>query len=74
MPVATATLDRHLGDPLGPNWLVVTGGGLERHGLWGTPTNKNPPPKETFWEIYGDLTRAGDSASDHAAIFVDVNI
>ena len=25
MPVATATLDRHLSDPLGPNWLVVTG-------------------------------------------------
>jgi hypothetical protein len=25
VPVATATLDRHLSDPLGPNWLVVTG-------------------------------------------------
>ena len=53
---------------------LVTDGGLERHGLWGTPTNKNPPPKETYWEIYGDLERSGDAASDHAAIFVDINI
>ena len=53
---------------------LVTGGGLERHGLWGTPTNKNPPPKETFWEIYGDLEGPEDAASDHAAIFVDINI
>ena len=25
MPVATATLDRHLSDPLGPNWLLMAG-------------------------------------------------
>jgi hypothetical protein len=25
MPVATATLDRHLSDPLGPNWLLIDG-------------------------------------------------
>jgi hypothetical protein len=25
MPVATATLGRHLGDPLGPNWLLIDG-------------------------------------------------
>jgi hypothetical protein len=25
MPVATATSDRHLRDPLGPNWLLVDG-------------------------------------------------
>jgi hypothetical protein len=25
MPVATATLDRHLNDPLGPNWLLIDG-------------------------------------------------
>jgi hypothetical protein len=52
---------------------LVTGGGLERHGLWGTPTNKNPPKKE-YWDIYGDLERAQDGASDHAAVFVDINI
>jgi hypothetical protein len=53
---------------------LVTGGGLERHGLWGTPTNKNAPNPLTYWEIYGDLTRAEEAASDHAAIFVDINI
>jgi hypothetical protein len=25
MPVATATFDRHLSDPLGPNWLLLDG-------------------------------------------------
>jgi hypothetical protein len=25
MPIATATFDRHLSDPLGPNWLLVEG-------------------------------------------------
>ena len=25
MPVATATFDRHLGEPLGPNWLLIEG-------------------------------------------------
>ena len=52
---------------------LVAGGGLERHGLWGTPTNKNPPPA-TFWQIYGDLERAEDAASDHAAIYIDISI
>lgn len=50
---------------------LVTGGGLERRGLWGTPTNVNPPAD---WEIYGDIEGVGDSASDHAAIFVDINV
>jgi Endonuclease/Exonuclease/phosphatase family len=53
---------------------LVTGGGLERHGLWGTPTNKNPPPPLTYWEIYGDLEGPENAASDHAAIFVDINV
>ena len=34
---------------------LVTGGGLERHGLWGTPTKNSP--KKDYWEIYGDLER-----------------
>lgn len=50
---------------------LVTGGGLERRGLWGTPTNVNPPAD---WEIYGDIKGVSDSASDHAAIFVDINV
>jgi hypothetical protein len=39
--------------------------------LWGTPTNVNPPAD---WEIYGDIAGVSDSASDHAAIFVDINV
>lgn len=50
---------------------LVAGGGLERRGLWGTPTNINKPK---FWEIYGDIERSEDAASDHAAIFVDINL
>jgi endonuclease/exonuclease/phosphatase family metal-dependent hydrolase len=49
----------------------VVDGGVERHGLWGAPTNKNPP---SAWEIYPTITESGQAASDHAAVFVDVNI
>jgi endonuclease/exonuclease/phosphatase family metal-dependent hydrolase len=50
---------------------VVVGGGLERHGLWGTPTNINPP---TQWDIYPEITGAEHAASDHAAVWVDIDI
>ncbi len=50
---------------------LVTGAGIERHGLWGTATNVNPPQD---WEIYGDIKSVHDSASYHAPIFVDINI
>jgi hypothetical protein len=50
---------------------LVVGGGIERHGLWGTPTNVNPP---TQWDIYPGITSAHQAASDHAAIYVDINI
>jgi endonuclease/exonuclease/phosphatase family metal-dependent hydrolase len=46
-------------------------GGIERHGLWGNPTNKNPPAQ---WEIYPEITNSNQVASDHAAIFVDIDI
>jgi endonuclease/exonuclease/phosphatase family metal-dependent hydrolase len=49
----------------------VVGGGIERRGLWGTPTNVNPP---AAWKVYDDITSAEQAASDHAAIFVDVDI
>jgi hypothetical protein len=42
---------------------LVVNGGLERHGLWGTPTNVNPPQD---WEIYPDITGPEHAASDHA--------
>ena len=32
----------------------VTGGAIERRGLWGTPTNKNPP---SDWAIYPEGLR-----------------
>jgi endonuclease/exonuclease/phosphatase family metal-dependent hydrolase len=49
----------------------IVGGGVERHGLWGAPTNKNPP---SAWEIYPTITESSQAASDHAAVFVDINI
>jgi hypothetical protein len=48
----------------------VVGAGVECHGLWGA-TNKNPP---SAWEIYPAITNSSQAASDHAAVFVDVNI
>jgi endonuclease/exonuclease/phosphatase family metal-dependent hydrolase len=50
---------------------LIVAGGIERHGLWGTPTNQNPP---TDWAIYPDTTGPEVAASDHAAIYVDINI
>jgi endonuclease/exonuclease/phosphatase family metal-dependent hydrolase len=50
---------------------LVVGGGIERHGLWGGPTNVNPPSQ---WEIYPEITGPEHAASDHAAIYVDLNI
>lgn len=32
---------------------LVVGGGIERCGLWGTPTNVNPP---AHWDIYPQIT------------------
>lgn len=51
----------------------VVSGGLERHGLWGTPTNVNPPQD---WGVYEEIEQEGSgvAASDHAAIFVDINL
>lgn len=50
---------------------LIVAGGIERHGLWGGPTNKNPPKD---WAIYPAITGPGVAASDHAAIYVDINI
>ncbi|GAA4257692.1 endonuclease/exonuclease/phosphatase family protein [Dactylosporangium darangshiense] len=48
----------------------VTGGGVFRKGLWGGPENKNPPK---LWSIYPELTAARHAASDHAAVWVDLD-
>jgi endonuclease/exonuclease/phosphatase family metal-dependent hydrolase len=50
---------------------LVTGGGIERCGLWGTPANVNPPAQ---WDIYPQITGAHQAASDHAALYADINI
>jgi endonuclease/exonuclease/phosphatase family metal-dependent hydrolase len=49
----------------------VRGGGIERRGLWGTPTNVNPPAQ---WSLYPEITAARHAASDHGAVFLDINI
>ena len=47
------------------------GGGVERRGLWGDPTSGSPP---THWAIYPDITGAEHAASDHAAVFIDLDL
>ncbi|MFI5912470.1 endonuclease/exonuclease/phosphatase family protein [Dactylosporangium sp. NPDC051541] len=49
----------------------VTGGGVFRKGLWGSPANKTPPK---LWGIYPELTEAKHAASDHAAVWVDLDL
>jgi endonuclease/exonuclease/phosphatase family metal-dependent hydrolase len=51
----------------------VTGGGVFRKGLWGNPTNKFPPKPE-LWTIYPEITAARHGASDHAAVWVDLDL
>ncbi|MCK5261367.1 MAG: endonuclease/exonuclease/phosphatase family protein [Thermoplasmatales archaeon] len=49
--------------------LYFIGGGVFRKGLWGNGVRK---PKN--WDIYSDMTKSSEQASDHAAVFVDLNI
>jgi Endonuclease/Exonuclease/phosphatase family len=46
----------------------VTGGAVFRKGVWGE--NKNPPTK---WQIYPSITQPAHAASDHAAIYADID-
>lgn len=50
---------------------TATTGGIFRKGLWGTPSNVNPPRD---WKIYPEIDRSRQAASDHAAIFIDLNV
>jgi endonuclease/exonuclease/phosphatase family metal-dependent hydrolase len=49
----------------------VTAGGVFRTGLWGRATNKNPPAD---WPIYLEITASRNAASDHAAVWVDLQL
>lgn len=49
----------------------VTAGGVFREGLWGRATNKNPP---RWWDIYPEITASVHAASDHAAVWIDVDV
>jgi endonuclease/exonuclease/phosphatase family metal-dependent hydrolase len=46
-----------------------TGGGVFREGLWGTRVNR-----PTNWATYPDMMQPSEQASDHAVVFVDLNI
>ncbi len=50
---------------------VFTAGEIFRKGLWGTPTNKNPP---TAWTVFPEITMAVHGASDHAAVWVEFDL
>ena len=49
--------------------LPMSGGGLFRKGLWGS--RKTRPDK---WATYPEMTEAVEQASDHAAVYVELNI
>jgi len=50
---------------------TVTAGGVFRKGLWGPPKNVDPA---RLWEIYPEITAAKQAASDHAAVWVDLDV
>lgn len=50
---------------------AATDGGIFRKGLWGTPTNKNPPQD---WAVFPQITESIHAASDHAAVWIDLNL
>jgi endonuclease/exonuclease/phosphatase family metal-dependent hydrolase len=45
----------------------ATGGGVWRNGAWGGTNG-------TLWPHYDTVTKATDAASDHAAIYADINL
>ena len=48
---------------------AFTGGGVFRDGLWGTRVTR-----PTQWSTYPEMTNSSEQASDHAAVFVDLDI
>lgn len=50
---------------------AVTAGGVVRDGLWGAPTTKRRP---TAWTAYPEITEARHAASDHGAVWVNIDL
>lgn len=50
---------------------LVTDGGVFRKGLWGNPKNVNPPSR---WSVYPEITSSRHAASDHALVWVDLDL
>jgi endonuclease/exonuclease/phosphatase family metal-dependent hydrolase len=50
---------------------LVTDGGVFRKGLWGNPTNVNPPAR---WSVFPEITHSRHAASDHALVWVDLDL
>ena len=50
---------------------TVTDGGVFRRGLWGPPANVNPP---RLWSVYPEIASARHAASDHAAVWLDLDL
>ncbi len=48
---------------------AFTGGEVFRKGLWGTRVTR-----PTAWETYTDIANGNQQASDHAAVFIDLNV
>lgn len=48
---------------------AFTGGGVFRKGVWGDRATR-----PTNWETYPEMTRSVEQASDHAAVFVDLDL
>jgi hypothetical protein len=48
---------------------LFAGGGVFRKGLWGSRVTR-----PTAWETYLDMTESAHGASDHAAVFIDLNL
>ena len=45
----------------------ATGGGVNRSGVWRGPRTREP------WDVYDTLVDEVDQASDHAAIYADID-
>jgi hypothetical protein len=48
---------------------AVVGGGVFRKGLWGERITR-----PTEWETYPEMTRSEEQASDHGAVYLDLNL